>query len=362
MKNKFKISFLAIIISIVIMTGNNVYAENTSVANETSNTNSQANTTNTSTSTTTNTSSSGANNSEASTTSNTTKSSSNTATNKSTTATKSSNANLKNLGIRPNDFSGFKAAVTSYEVTAPLEVEKIEDNWDVIATNVKNGNSSKYNVGAEKEVLIDGKEYRVRVANNSTPSECGNSEFSQTACGLVFEFVDVIENRVMNTENTNSGSWSASEMRTYVNGDLYNKLSEELKKNIIDTKVVTGHGRNDTSNFTSTDKLYLLSGHEVYEDDVNNKISEFDTAYNQTRQLDFYKSKNVVSNGIIAPDSTIILQKDVLKYNNGASAMWWLRAPSSSSGSVFFGVASRGFWDGSSSHRPLGLAPAFRIG
>ena len=29
-------------------------------------------------------------------------------------------------------------------VTPGVEVEKIEDNWDVIATNVKNGNSSKY--------------------------------------------------------------------------------------------------------------------------------------------------------------------------------------------------------------------------
>ena len=246
-------------------------------------------------------------------------------------------------------------------VTPGVEVEKIEDNWDVIATNVKNGNSSKYNVGAEKEVLIDGKEYRVRVANNSTPSECGNSEFSQTACGLVFEFVDVIENRVMNTESTNSGSWPASEMRTYVNGDLYNKLPEELKKNIIDTKVVTGHGRNDTSNFTSTDKLYLLSGHEVYEDDVNDKISEYDTAYNQTRQLDFYKSKNVLSNSPWNSD-TIILQKDVLKYNNGASALWWLRAPYSYYSRYFLSVISGSFWDYGYSYSPLWLAPAFRIG
>ena len=246
-------------------------------------------------------------------------------------------------------------------VTPGVEVEKIEDNWDVIATNVKNGNSSKYNVGAEKEVLIDGKEYRVRVANNSTPSECGNSEFSQTACGLVFEFVDVIENRVMNTEPTNSGSWPASEMRTYVNGDLYNKLPEELKKNIIDTKVVTGHGWNDTSNFTSTDKLYLLSGHEVYEDDVNDKISEYDTAYNQTRQLDFYKSKNVLSNSPWNSD-TIILQKDVLKYNNGASAFWLLRAPNSYNGAGFLGVYGGSFWDSAASFLPLGLAPAFRIG
>lgn len=39
---------------------------------------------------------------------------------------KSSNANLSNLGIRPNDFSGFRANKTSYSVTVPEEVETVE--------------------------------------------------------------------------------------------------------------------------------------------------------------------------------------------------------------------------------------------
>ena len=40
--------------------------------------------------------------------------------------TKSNNANLKNLGIRPNDFSGFTANKTEYAVEVPNEVENIE--------------------------------------------------------------------------------------------------------------------------------------------------------------------------------------------------------------------------------------------
>lgn len=40
-------------------------------------------------------------------------------------AQKSSNANLKNLGITPNDFSGFTASKTEYYVTVPYEVESI---------------------------------------------------------------------------------------------------------------------------------------------------------------------------------------------------------------------------------------------
>ena len=38
----------------------------------------------------------------------------------------SSNANLSNLGIRPNDFSGFTPGTTAYNVTVPEDVESVE--------------------------------------------------------------------------------------------------------------------------------------------------------------------------------------------------------------------------------------------
>lgn len=41
------------------------------------------------------------------------------------TSTASSDATLSNLGIKPNDFSGFRKANTSYSVTVPKNVEKI---------------------------------------------------------------------------------------------------------------------------------------------------------------------------------------------------------------------------------------------
>ena len=42
------------------------------------------------------------------------------------TSQKSSNANLSNLGIRPNDFSGFTPSKTTYDVEVPADVEKVE--------------------------------------------------------------------------------------------------------------------------------------------------------------------------------------------------------------------------------------------
>lgn len=64
-------------------------------------------------------------NTKANNTSNTGKTNNTTNTNTTTTG-KSSNANLSNLGIKPHDFSGFKAATTSYKVTVPQNTETIE--------------------------------------------------------------------------------------------------------------------------------------------------------------------------------------------------------------------------------------------
>lgn len=62
---------------------------------------------------------------------NTTNTTSNTSSGTTTTTTttqskKSSNANLSNLGIKPNDFKGFKADVTSYDVEVPKDVGSVE--------------------------------------------------------------------------------------------------------------------------------------------------------------------------------------------------------------------------------------------
>ena len=239
--------------------------------------------------------------------------------------------------------------VVNYE--APKPKSFAEDTWETIA---KNTSSSVYNVGDTKQVLIGNKPYTVRIANKSTPTECNDSNFSQTACGFVVEFVDVLELRQMNSTDTNVGGWEASEMRTYANGAFFNKLPEDLRNVIIDTKVVSGHGRTTgETNFTSTDKIYLLSAHEVWEDGTSNQVSSRDTAWDKTRQLDYYANKG---EGV----TTDSYSGAIKKYNNSNSG-WWLRA-ASSSGSGFLMVISRGDWDNITAYGSDGFAPAFRIG
>ena len=220
-------------------------------------------------------------------------------------------------------------------------------SWDIIANNVKKGKANLYSIGSEKEVLIDGINYIVRVANNSTPSECCGSDFSQTACGFVVEFVDIPETRVMNSTATNVGGWPASEMHTYANGDFFNKLPSDLQNVIIDTKVVSGHGSSDSTNFTSIDKIYLLSGKEIW-----NAAITLDTAADFSRQLDYYKLKGV----------TVTTFSGTIKNRNGKATYWWLRTAFPSDNSSFRYVYGTGSGNSVSATSVYSFAPAFRIG
>ena len=271
--------------------------------------------------------------------------------------------NVKPTALKPS-------TTTTTTTTKPIVYSFANDSWATIANNVRNGLGYKYKVGDTKKVSIGGTNYTVRVANNTTPTECNDSNFSQTACGFVVEFADIVENRQMNSTNTNVGGWESSEMRKYLNGDtddhmtyndanngqtatFFSKLPKELRDAIENTTVVSGHGSTSgETNFPSTDKIYLLSAHEVYEDGTSNQVSSRDTAYNQTRQLDYYKNLGVTTDSYSGA---------IKKYNN-SNSRWWLRVALSDTASNFLFVSSDGLWIGYAATATNGLAPAFRIG
>ena len=246
--------------------------------------------------------------------------------------------------------ASFACHVTVKANYVPNPKSFAEDTWETIAENTS---SDVYNVGDTKQVLIGNNSYTVRIANKSTPAECNDSNFSQTACGFVVEFADVVESRQMNSSQTNVGGWPVSAMRTYLNKEFLKKLPSDLQSVIKATKVVSGHGSSDNNanrtdgNWESTDKIYLLSTHEVWANDFG-----YDTAYDKTRQLDYYKNLGVTTSSY----------SDAIKKNNGSNSLWWLRAASSSYNYSFFIVSSNGDWYNYIADNSYGLAPAFRIG
>ena len=234
-------------------------------------------------------------------------------------------------------------------------------SWSEIASNV-NSNLSIYPIGCTRSVTLGSSlgTHTLRVANNTRPSACNTSGFSQTACGFVVEFEDIIKTHRMNPSTNGAsngdgtkGGWEYSEMRTYVNNDIYNALPSELKSAIIDTTVVSSHGSNDSANFTTTDKLYLLSTKEVYGKEGTSNVINYDTAEAETRQLDYYKAKGVTTvSGTYSP---------AIKKYVSIGYRWWLRSARSNSTGNFFTVNSNGYWDYYGSIDTYGVSPAFRI-
>ena len=224
------------------------------------------------------------------------------------------------------------------------------DSWSTIVKAVQENNIGKYNVGDTKEIDMGTYgTHTLRIANKSTPSECSTEGFSQTACGFVLEFADIITTHKMNDTDTNVGGWPATSMRTFINNDIYNAIPSELRNAIIDTTVVSGHGSTSgETNFTSTDKLYLLAPKEIYTDFNDTD----DTAKDLTRTLDYYTNIRVTTRN-----------HSGAKKKNGTNAdWWWLRAAHSSASNNFYYVSSIGSYTNKIADDTNGVSPAFRIG
>ena len=230
-------------------------------------------------------------------------------------------------------------------VNIPDPISFSTDSWKTMQKAVKSGNTDKYNVGDTKEVdLGELGTHTVRLANKS---ECTNGETSETACGFVVEFADIISAHTMTSSATNVGGWKNSAIRTYINSTILEFVPVELQDVIITTKVISGHGpENGETNFETDDKLYFLSPKEIY--DVSDAK---DSSVIETRQLDYYKQKGTNTQNYSA----------VIKAYNGAASTWWLRTAVLNANSSFFAISSTGNYASSYTLYNYGVSPAFRI-
>ena len=230
----------------------------------------------------------------------------------------------------------------------PDPVAFATDSWETINKAVKNNNYSVYNVGDTKEVIMDVNDdgtdetYHIMVVNTTACT----TETSETACGLVLQFQELLnitnaENKKMNTSGTSVGGWPATDMRTYLNTTIYNKLKNAVGDIIVETTVISGHEKDKTGNYESQDHLYLLSTKEIGWDASN------DTAKEETRKLDYYSD---------------IASRQKHKYGTTEGYSWWLRTADSYYTVSFYNVDA----GGSDSYNPAdterGVAPAFRVG
>ena len=245
------------------------------------------------------------------------------------------------------EFNAVERDTLGSNIPTPISFES--DSWSTIAANVKSGNTSKYNVGDTKEVDLGslGK-HMVRISNMSA---CTNGETSETACGFVVEFADIITKQKFNSTTTNVGGWKDSELRTYINETIYNALSSDLQNVITSTKVLSGNGKNaGETNFETQDKLYLLSAREVWQEDA--ELQRYDNINMETKQLDYYVNLNTSLSNITGA---------VKQYEN-RNWLWWLRSAGNYNSLYFVIVSNSGkIATADAKQNIIGVSPAFRI-
>lgn len=195
MKKKSNILItISIVILLILSINAKVYAENTNT-NTTTNTVANTEKKNENTNKSTEKNISGTSNAS-------TSSSGTTNNNKKTTGTKkSSNANLSNLGIKPNDFKGFKAQTTTYNVTVPTDVESVtiyanaQDNKAKVSgvgkQNLQTG-ENKFDVVVTAE---DGttKTYTLNITRDTSSQNTENVPDKYTGDGLASLNIENLE-------------------------------------------------------------------------------------------------------------------------------------------------------------------------
>ncbi len=152
-----------------------------------------------------------------------------------------------------------------------------------------------------------------------------SGEFAHVAFGMKGTLTAT---RQMNTKNVNAGGFEATDMNTWLNGEMYEALPQAWKSMISEVEVLASKGDQSSTIVKSKCKLFLWSQAEV----------GFDTAavpYKNEIDPDAEEKKLP-----IFTDNASRIKKT---FNGEGNAVnWWLRSPDSGSSTNFRAVYSYG--------------------
>lgn len=172
---------------------------------------------------------------------------------------------------------------------------------------------------------------------------------------IVFACHETAGNHHMNPSNTNVGGWDKSNMRSWLNSTMWEKLPANLRAMITSVNIMTtsGGATSDPAKMvTSVDNLFLFSIREVFND---TSYTVYQLEVNANGNPDYYSFPFFVNNNKggyrikYAPDST-------------SAQWWWLRTPEPSSSNGFRGVHYTGGSYNSSANYSYGVVFGFCIG
>ena len=264
------------------------------------------------------------------------------------------------------------SGTTAYTLTLSFVSATLNDNeWSTIKSVSDAGQGANYwSIGDCKEITLNGTVGALTLSNYSTyvyiigfnhnASVEGSNrihfQLAKTALsgGTDIALYDASAGFEMNTNDTNSGGWSASNMRKSVCGTSLSSYSgtilavipaalRTVLKSVTKYTNNTGNSSAASAVTATTDYFFLLSEYEVLGELIASNTNE----KSKQAQYPYYSAGN-----------------SKIKYNHGETGTavnWWLRSPASNGLDSFMIV----YRSGSATYYPanfsLGFAPGFCV-
>lgn len=264
------------------------------------------------------------------------------------------------------------SGTTAYTLTLSFVSSTLNDNeWSTIKSVSDAGQGANYwSIGDCKEITLNGTVGALTLSNYSTyvyiigfnhnASVEGTNrihfQLAKTALsgGTDIALYDASAGFEMNTNDTNSGGWSASNMRKSVCGTSLSSYSgtilavipaalRTVLKSVTKYTNNTGNSSAASAVTATTDYFFLLSEYEVCGELVASNTNE----KSKQAQYSYYSAGN-----------------SKIKYNHGETGTavnWWLRSPASNGIDSFMIVYKYGSATYYPANFSLGFAPGFCV-
>ena len=215
-------------------------------------------------------------------------------------------------------------------------------------------NGATKTLGVGDTASVDGKTVRI-LGFNHDPLTDSNAYGTKTAtgkAGISFEYVDFVTSSYMNAFADNTNGWAAMPLRTTLNGTVYESLSIKNYIKAVNKEYITTY--NTGAKSTCSDKLWLLSCGEIWDNGYNGGNTRGYAAATEGSQYKYYKT-NLGSKSYSNPTNV------TKKPNTSSPYYWWLRSPYYYNSYYFCLVFSSGSCATDSASNGSGVAPGFSI-
>ncbi len=222
--------------------------------------------------------------------------------------------------------------------------------------------SGKLTTASKSINLTDGTTLAVQLVGYYHDSKAAGSG----KAGLTFITKDCYGTHAMNTSATNSGGWSGSEMRSWLNSTVLNTFPSEVKDQVVSVSKLTNNTgqTQSTSAVTSTsDKLFLFSWPEMLGTvswNAGASTSYIDAVVNaEGTQYQLFQQGGVA--GTQESDTSGLLRKALISGGSTSYVSWWTRSSTPNRADGFGDIDNGGVDNGGVATASQGVVFGFCI-